>query len=79
MTTLPIEKSMLRWKLREIMARKRITNRELAELIGNHETSISRLKNQDTMPRIDGETLESLCRALQCTPNDLLEYIPDTV
>ena len=74
--TLLIEKSMLRWKLREVMARQKVTNRELAQRIKVHETSISRLKGQDTMPRIDGETLENLCQALKCTPNDLLEYIP---
>lgn len=59
------------------MARKRVTNRKLAECLGVHETSVSRLKTSDTMPRIDGEQLEKLCRALNCTPADLLEYTPE--
>ena len=63
-----LEMLMLRWRLREVMARKKMTNRELAQILGVHETSISRLKTSDTMPRIDGNTLERLCAALTCTP-----------
>jgi putative transcriptional regulator len=68
---------MLRWKLREVMARQNMTNRKLAEVVGIHETNISNMKRRDTMPRIDGETLEALCKALGCTPFDLLEYEPE--
>lgn len=75
--TFATDAQMLRWKLREVMARKNMTNRRLAELVGVHETNISNMKRRDTMPRIDGETLEALCRALDCSPTDLLEYIPD--
>ena len=58
------------------MARQRISNKRLAELIGVHPNTISNLKNQDTLPHI-GETLDALCKILHCTPNDLIEYIPD--
>lgn len=75
--TLVIETPMLRWKLREVMARENMTNRRLAEIIGIHETNVSNMKRRDTMPRIDGATLEAICNALKCTPDDLLEYIPD--
>lgn len=68
---------MIVWRLRELMARKKVTNRELAKDLGRHETSISRLKSGDRMPQIDGEMLEEICKALDCTPNDLIEYIPD--
>ena len=76
--TLVIETPMLRWKLREVMARENMTNRRLAEIIGIHETNVSNMKRRDTMPRIDGDALEAICKALKCTPNDLLEYSPDT-
>jgi DNA-binding Xre family transcriptional regulator len=83
------EKSMLRWRLRELMARSRITNRELAQYLSRHETSISRMKNSDTMPRMDGEELNSLCNALTAilrnrgqelviSHQDLLDFTPDT-
>jgi putative transcriptional regulator len=79
---------MLRWKLREVMARAKITNRELAQALKVHETSVSRMKTADTMPRIDGDTLDNLCNCLIklyeekginqiVMPTDLFEFIPD--
>jgi putative transcriptional regulator len=59
------------------MARQRITNKQLAELMGVHPNAISRLKNQDTLPQIGGDTLNALCKHLGCTPADLIEYSPD--
>jgi len=59
------------------MARQRISNKRLAELMGVHPNAISRLKNQDTLPQIGGETLDALCKFLDCTPNDLIEYIAE--
>ena len=79
---------MLRWKLREVMARAKITNRELAKALSVHETSVSRMKTADTMPRIDGDTLDNLCNCLIelykekgineiVMPADLFEFIPN--
>jgi putative transcriptional regulator len=68
---------MIRWKLRQVMADRNVTNRALAEAIGVHETSISNLKRRDTMPRVDGELLDGLCKALHCTPADLITYTND--
>jgi putative transcriptional regulator len=59
------------------MARKRITNEQLAEQLEINRVSVSRLKNTDTMPRINGETLNKICLALDVTPADLLEFIPE--
>ena len=80
---------MLRWKLREVMARAKITNRELALALNVHETSVSRMKTADTMPRIDGDTLDNLCNCLIklykekginqiAMPTDLFEFVPET-
>lgn len=67
----------IRWRLREVMARQRMTNKRLAELMGVHPNAISSLKNQDSFPRIGEETFNALCKFLDCTPFDLIEYIPD--
>jgi len=83
-----VEKSMLRWRMREIMARGRITNRELAQRLHRHETSISRMKNAVTMPKMDGEELNDLCNALTqllrekgqdltITHENIMEHFPD--
>lgn len=58
------------------MARQRMTNKQLAELMDVHPNTISNLKNQDTLPHI-GETLDALCKYLNCTPADLIEYVDD--
>lgn len=68
---------MIRWKLREVMARKKITNRALADAMGMHEGSISRLKALDEMPRMDGKTLSKFCEELNCSLFELVEYVSD--
>ncbi|MEB3280546.1 MAG: helix-turn-helix transcriptional regulator [Lyngbya sp.] len=67
-------KSVIRWKLRQIMSDRMVSNRALAEFVGIHETNISNMKRRDDMPRIDGDTLNKLCLALNCTPSDLIEF-----
>lgn len=61
------------------MARKKVTNRALADAMDMHEGSISRLKAVDEMPRTDGRTLSKLCEQLQCQLDELIEYISDEV
>jgi putative transcriptional regulator len=65
---------MIRWRLRQVMADRQISNRALAEALGVHEASVSNMKRRDTMPRIDGTQLDALCRALNCTPAELIDY-----
>jgi len=67
----------VRWRLRQIMAERRMTNKRLSELMGVHPNAVSRLKNQDMLPHIGGETLDTLCQWLNCTLFDLIEYIPN--
>ncbi|MDF9753978.1 putative transcriptional regulator [Pseudomonas hunanensis] len=55
------------------MARNKMRSKDLAEIIGITEANLSLLKNG----KIKGfkiETLEKLCRALNCQPGDLLEF-----
>lgn len=59
------------------MARQRMTNKRLAELMGVHPNAISRIKNQDTLPQIGGGTLDALCKYLDCTPAELIEYVAE--
>ena len=68
---------MIRWKLNEIMARQRISNRRFAELMGAHENSIGRLRRSDVMPRLAHDTLNDICKHLGVQPADLLSYEPD--
>ncbi len=56
-----------------LMARKKIRLRELSERVGITEVNLSRLKNGH-LCAIRIETLDALCRELECIPGDLLEY-----
>ena len=63
---------MVNWKLRQLMADRRIGNVELAVAVGVHANTIGKWKAVDEMPKINGEELERLCRALNCSVGQLL-------
>ena len=68
---------MIKTNLHLVMAGKGIRRqKELADLSGIPENTISRISS-DKYARIDKTTLNRLCRALECQPGDLLEYVPD--
>ena len=52
---------------------RRMTSRELAEKVGITEANLSILKTGKAKA-IRLSTLESLCKALECQPGDLLEF-----
>ena len=58
-----------------VMARRKIGARELAEKIGITPANLSVLKNNKAKA-VRFSTLAALCRALDCQPADLLEYVP---
>ena len=59
-----------------MMARRRKAAGELAEDIGITPANLTILKNNKAKA-VRFTTLEALCKALDCQPADLLEYIPD--
>lgn len=56
-----------------MMAKRKISLNELAELTGITNTNLSIIKTGKARA-IRFSTLESICRALECQPGDLLEY-----
>ena len=50
--------------------------KELAEATGLAVNNLSVLKTNKARA-IRFSTLEAICKAMNCTPGDLLEYIPD--
>ncbi len=71
------ENQVIRWKLNEVMARKRVKNKDLAQILCITENSVYRLRKVDEMPRLTPERLNGICQALNCQPGELLEYEPD--
>lgn len=68
---------MIRWRLNEMMASQRKLNKDLAAALGMTESSISRLRTRDDMPRLNPDTLNGICTFLRCQPGDLLVWVPD--
>ena len=65
------------FKIDSLMRERGITTQvRLAELTGIHPTRIGPLV-RGTVRRIDVETVERLCRGLNCQPGDIMVYEPD--
>jgi putative transcriptional regulator len=56
-----------------MLARRKMRSRELAEKIGITEQNVSVLKSGKAKG-VRFETLEKICRALDCQPGDILEF-----
>ena len=55
---------MIRWRLKEVMARYDITNIDLAEELGVRKASVSNWRTSKTLPRLGGERFDEICKAL---------------
>lgn len=60
-----------------MMAKRKMSSGELAEKIGITPANLSILKTGKAKA-IRFSTLEEICKALQCQPADILEYVEDT-
>lgn len=59
-----------------MMAKRKISLNELSERVGITLANLSILKN-NRAKAIRFSTLDAICRALDCTVGDLIEYRPD--
>ena len=69
---------MINVRLDHVLLDKRMKLKDLAEKIGIAVNNLSVLKTNKARA-VRFSTLEKLCKALDCTPGDLLEYIPENV
>jgi DNA-binding Xre family transcriptional regulator len=60
------------WKLRQLMAHKRIGNADLAKHLGVHPNTVSRWKQADEMPKVSGAEIDGICGLLDCSVSQLL-------
>ena len=58
------------------MARRKMSLNELSERVGITVANLSILKTGKAKA-VRFSTLDAICRALDCTPGDILEYRPD--
>lgn len=63
-------------RLDRMMADRKMSLNELAEKVGMTNVNLSNLKN-GKMKGVRFETMDSICRVLNCQPGDLFEYTED--
>ncbi|MCI9435820.1 MAG: helix-turn-helix transcriptional regulator [Lachnospiraceae bacterium] len=59
-----------------MMAKRKMSLTELAEEVDITLANLSILKNNKAKA-VRFTTLEAICKALNCQPGDILEYVPD--
>ena len=59
-----------------MLAKRKMKSKDLAEIIGITTANLSILKSGKAKA-IRFSTLEAICKALDCQPSDILEYIDD--
>ena len=67
---------MIEINLDIMMAKRKISLKELSERVGITEANLSILKNNKAKA-IRFSTLEALCEALECQPGDLMVYVEE--
>ncbi len=64
---------MIEVNLDVMMAKRRMSLNELSDRVGITVANLSILKNNKAKA-VRFSTLDAICRELQCTPGDILEY-----
>lgn len=59
-----------------MLAKRKMKSKDLAEIIGITTANLSILKSGKAKA-VRFSTLEAICKALDCQPADILEYIED--
>ena len=59
-----------------MMAKRKMSLGELAQKVDITMANLSILKNNKARA-VRFSTLEAICKALDCPPGDILEYVPD--
>lgn len=66
----------IRVNLAVLLAERNVKSKDLAASIGITEANLSLLR-QGKVKGMRFETLEAICRSLDCQPGDLLKYVED--
>ncbi len=67
---------MIKNNFAKLLGEKRLDRRDIVKITGLDNHTVLKLYKAETT-RIDFETLNKLCFALDCNTNDILKYIPD--
>ena len=67
---------MIRFKLKQLLIDKHMTQSELAIITGIRKPTLVQL-NQGTTKQLPIYALDAICKSLNCSVSDIIEYIPD--
>ena len=68
---------MIVLRLDRVMADRKMSLNELSARVGIANVNLSKIKT-GKISAIRFSTLDAICKALQCQPGDILEYMPDS-
>ena len=63
-------------RLDRVMADRKMSLNQLTELVGISNVNLSKIKT-GKISAIRFSTLNGICRALNCQPSDILEYVEE--
>ena len=64
-------------RLDRVMADRKMSLNELSERVGVSNVNLSKIKT-GKISAVRFSTLNAICKALNCQPGDILEFIDDT-
>jgi putative transcriptional regulator len=67
---------VIKSNLSRILGERRISQADLARRAELNPNTVMSIYNEKAKG-INFDTLEAICKALDCQPGDLLEYVPD--
>ncbi|NIY78972.1 helix-turn-helix transcriptional regulator [Celeribacter sp. HF31] len=59
-----------------MLVKRKLSSREVAQAIGLSETNLSLFKS-GKVKGVRFQSLDALCKVLDCQPGDILRYVPD--
>ena len=63
-------------RLDRVMADRKMSLNELSEKVGVSNVNLSKIKT-GKISAVRSSTLDAICKALDCQPGDILEYVPE--
>ncbi|GHE33397.1 helix-turn-helix domain-containing protein [Sphingobacterium griseoflavum] len=66
----------IRIHLDDIMSQKKVSLNDLSQKVGITLSNLSIIKNEKSKA-IRLSTLDALCKALDCQPGDIIQYVDD--
>lgn len=67
---------MIKIKISDMLGRKKMTQKSLAEITGIRPATISKMYYEE-IKRIEVEQINQLCKAFGCSVGELFEYVED--